>query len=94
MPRTSGSSSGGGLFWLGVVLLIATGWIWPGILLLIALSNVLKQAGRGCRPVAWQPLIFWFGLFVLITTDWFWPGLLLWLGLLALTEPHGARRGR
>lgn len=50
--RLSGSSITGGVFLVGLGMLVLTGWWWPGIMLVIGLASAAELARRGQMAAA------------------------------------------
>ena len=88
-PRKHRSDPSGGLFLVGLGILILTHTLWPGILLLIGLTHYVKENARGRAHRAVKRLVFFGGLGFLFWADLFWPGILL---LLIAVHVLGSRR--
>ncbi len=87
--RKRSSDPSGGIFVVGLFVLLITGTFWPGILLLLALASHARAAARGR---SWQPpmALVWFGgLAFLFWAKLFWPGILL---LILLTHLLNKRK--
>ncbi len=78
-PRKRRSDPSGGLFLIGLAILLMTNTFWPGILLLIGLKQYVKENARGRVGRALRRLVFFGGLALLFWSNFFWPGILLLL---------------
>jgi hypothetical protein len=92
--RKQASGISGGIFLIGLGILMLTGWWWPGILVVIGLSGGAEQIFRGRTNSGIWTLAIFLGLalaFTLIqSTDVTWgiigPFILIALGVIALVR--------
>jgi hypothetical protein len=90
--RASGIS--GGIFLIGLGVLLLTGWWWPGILLVIGLSGGAEQIFRGQMARGIGTIAFFSAIPIVITivqsTDISWaivgPFILIVLGVITLVK--------
>jgi hypothetical protein len=90
--RASGIS--GGIFLIGLGVLLLTGWWWPGILLVIGLSGGAEQIFRGQMVRGIGTIVFFSAIPIIITivqsTDITWgivgPFILIVLGVITLVK--------
>lgn len=90
--RASGIS--GGIFLIGLGMLLITGWWWPGIMLVIGLSGGAEQIFRGQMSRGIGTIVFFGAIVVVVTiiqsTDVTWaivgPFILIVLGVITLVK--------
>jgi hypothetical protein len=90
--RASGIS--GGIFLIGLGILLFTNWWWPGILLVIGLSGGAEQIFRGQMARGIGTIVFFSAIPIIITivqsTDITWgivgPFILIVLGVITLVK--------
>lgn len=92
--RKQASSISGGIFLIGLGLLMITGWWWPGILVVIGLSGGAEQIFRGRTSSGIWTIVTLCGIALVFTiiqsTDVTWgiigPFILIALGVIALVR--------
>lgn len=86
--RHGWSVAGGGIFLIGLGLLLLTRSFWPGILIVIGISQFVEMASRGRIPDALRTSLGLFGiaLLFLIPGKLFLPGLFIMIGLSVMIE--------
>lgn len=86
-PRTKNSISGG-VFLIGLGLLVYTGWWWPGILLVIGLASSAELILRGKYVAALITFGFFASIPLLVSADIPWrivgPFTLIAMGVAAI----------
>lgn len=97
----SGSSITGGVFLVGLGMLVLTGWWWPGIMLVIGLASAAELARRGQMTAAATTFICFAAIPVgivlasAIHVPWAPVGafVLIALGLLSLARATSSTKG-
>ena len=92
--RKQASGISGGIFLIGLGILMITGWWWPGIMVVIGLSGGAEQIFRGRTNSGIWTLVFFLGIALVFTliqnTDISWgiigPFVLIALGAIALVR--------
>jgi hypothetical protein len=92
--RKQASGISGGIFLIGLGILMITGWWWPGILVVIGLSGGAEQIFRGRTSSGIWTIVTLCGIALVFTivqsTDVTWgiigPFILIALGVIALVR--------
>jgi hypothetical protein len=92
--RKQASGISGGIFLIGLGILMITGWWWPGILVVIGLSGGAEQIFRGRTSSGIWTIVFFVGIALIFTivqsTDVSWgiigPFILIALGVITLVR--------
>jgi len=92
--RKQASSVSGGIFLIGLGMLMITGWWWPGILVVVGLSGGAEQIFRGRTSSGIWTIVVLCGIALVFTlvqsTDVTWgiigPFILIALGVITLVR--------
>jgi hypothetical protein len=92
--KRKASGISGGIFLIGLGMLLITGWWWPGILLVIGLSGGAEQIFRGQMSRGIGTIVFFSAIAIVVTivqsTDVTWaivgPFILIVLGVITLVK--------
>jgi hypothetical protein len=92
--RKQASSISGGIFLIGLGMLMITGWWWPGILVVVGLSGGAEQIFRGRTSSGIWTIVTLCGIALVFTiiqsTDVTWgiigPFILIALGVITLVR--------
>ncbi len=88
--RRQGDGITGGLFLIGLGILVFTGWWWPGIMVVLGIAIASGLAFRGRYLQAAIMALIFFGIPILVSANIPWeifgPMILIGLGIVVLVK--------